>query len=377
MKTVVATVKPSRAATASRKGDLGIALFDAGGEKLAGVGHAIREAARARLPAPPSIRAWDFLTFALAVFATDRFLVRRNAADGWTREIGLQVDLVDPAPWHPLNENIAGMLRFLTGDIWSVEFRDGGMRPPNWHPKLTDRDCVCLFSGGLDSFIGAADITRTGRRPLLVSQASIKEASTQQYLAGRLGLDQNRFAANVLERYAPPYEPSSRSRSILFLGYGIAAASTLPQSKNTIEVYLPENGLISLNPPFQWRRLGSLSTRTTHPHFINQLQRLLNNLDLRVQLINPYRWKTKGEMLANCKSDVVRKFAHASYSCGKGKRLNQHCGRCVPCIIRRAAFVKAKIPDKTGYHVDDLSSEAHNDDVFAARITVAQLASRK
>jgi len=69
-------------------------------------------------------------------------------------------------------------------------------------------------------------------------------------------------------------------------------------------------------------------------------------------------------------------FAHASYSCGKGKRLNQHCGRCVPCIIRRAAFVKAKIPDKTGYHVDDLSSEAHNDDVFAARITVAQLASR-
>jgi hypothetical protein len=122
--------------------------------------------------------------------------------------------------------------------------------------------------------------------------------------------------------------------------------------------------------------LGSLSTRTTHPHFINQLQRLLSDLDLKVQLVNPYRWKTKGEMLASCQSDVVRKFAHASYSCGKGKRLNQHCGRCVPCIIRRAAFLKARLPDKTGYHVDDLTSEAHNDDVFAARMAVAQLYAR-
>src|SRR5882724_5366094 len=244
MKTVVATVKPSRAATASRKGDLGIALFDAGGEKLAGVGHAIREAARARLPAPPSIRAWDFLTFALAVFATDRFLVRRNAADGWTREIRLQVDLVDPAPWHPLNENIAGMLRFLTGDIWSVEFRDGGMRPPNWHPKLTDRDCICLFSGGLDSFIGAADLLDGKRFPLLVSQASPKEGQTQKYLARQLRLDENRFEGKAIERHVPPYEASSRSRSILFLAYGVIAASGLHTGNDRVEVFLPENGLI-------------------------------------------------------------------------------------------------------------------------------------
>jgi hypothetical protein len=233
-----------------------------------------------------------------------------------------------------------------------------------------------LFSGGLDSFIGAADLMQAGRQPLLASQASIKEASTQEYLARTLGLDQIRFAANALERHASPYEPSSRSRSILFLGYGITAASTLHQSKKPIDLYLPENGLISINPPFQRRRLGSLSTRTTHTHFINELQRLLNDLDLRVQLINPYRWSTKGEMLENCKSDVVRKFAHASYSCGKGKRLNQHCGKCVPCIIRRAAFVKAKLLDKTAYHIDDLGSQAHNDDVFSARMTVAQLDSR-
>src|SRR5205823_10638475 len=70
---------------------------------------------------------------------------------------------------------------------------------------------------------------------------------------------------------------------------------------------------------------------------------------------------------------IVRKLAHSTYSCGKGKRLNQHCGRCVPCLIRRAAFLHAKLQDKTGYWADILGPHATNDDVFAARLAVAKL----
>ncbi|HMH42986.1 MAG TPA: Qat anti-phage system QueC-like protein QatC [Pyrinomonadaceae bacterium] len=376
MRTVVATVQPSRANAARKRDAFPIVLYDVGTEKLAGVGHPLAEQARAFLPAPPSVTAWDFLSIALAVFGTDRFLLRSSAVDGWTREIALEVELADPEPWNALREQIAATLRFLTGDIWKIAFRPNGSRPPTWHPKLTDRDCICLFSGGLDSFIGAADLLDGKRFPLLVSQASPKEGQTQEYLACQLRLDQNRFEGKSIERHVPPYEASSRSRSILFLAYGVIAASGLHTGNDRVEVFLPENGLISINPPFYRRRMGSLSTRTTHPHFIGQLQSILDSVGLKVVLTNRYRGKTKGEMLVACKNQIVRKFAHVTYSCGKGKRLNQHCGRCVPCLIRRAAFSRANIDDRTGYWAEDLSTHSNNDDVFAARLAVAQLKTR-
>ena len=376
MTAVSATVHPSRASATAGRGGLPIMLYEAGTEKLAGVGHPLREQARAHLPAPPSTRAWDFLSIALAVFATDRFVLRSAAADGWTRQIAIEIDLADPAPWEPLKSRLAAALRFLTGDIWHVNFRGNGSRPPTWHPKLTDRDCICLFSGGLDSFIGAADLIDAGRSPILVSQASPKEGPTQEYLARQLGLEQNRFEGKAIERRTPPYEASSRSRSILFLAYGVVAATALHSDGRRVQLVLPENGLISINPPFYLRRLGSLSTRTTHPHFVSELQSILSDAGLSVELVNPYRGKTKGEMLAACKNQTVQRIAHSTYSCGKGKRLNQHCGRCVPCLIRRAAFLRANLQDRTDYWAEDLSTHGANDDVFAARFATAQLPNR-
>jgi hypothetical protein len=257
-----------------------------------------------------------------------------------------------------------------------VRFHNNGALPPEWDPKLTDRDCACLFSGGLDSLIGAADLLQQGRRPLLVSQASPKEGDVQRYLALQLGLDQTRFEGNAIERHGLGYEPSSRARSILFNAYGVLAATALHAPDGPTELIIPENGLISINPPLTRRRVGSFSTRTTHPHFTGELQAILQEVGLNVTLINPYRGRTKGEMLANCESQVVADFAHHTYSCGKGKRLNQHCGRCVPCLIRRAAFQHAGRADETNYWAADLSEHATSDDVFAARFAVAQLATR-
>ena len=73
----------------------------------------------------------------------------------------------------------------------------------------------------------------------------------------------------------------------------------LPQYRrgDVVELLIPENGFISLNIPLTPLRLGSLSTRTTHPLFIQQMQDILDALDFRVRLSNPYQFKTKGEML--------------------------------------------------------------------------------
>lgn len=369
---VLATPNPGRAAAALADGDLGVVLYGNGRPELPGLGAGLPQAA-SKLPCPVPVRAWDFLSIALAIHAADRFVVRRESPDSWTRMISLEIELVEPEPWAAQADTIAEMLRFLSGDIWYLRFRADGERPPEFQGRLSDRESVCLFSGGLDSLIGAIELKQKGERLLLVSQASPKERQFQVYLADQIGFEEHRFEGRASERWRQPYEPSSRTRSMLFIGYGAIAAAGLTQRNRSVDLIVPENGLISINAPLTRRHIGSLSTRTTHPHFVASLQGALRAADLQINLLNPYSFKTKGEMLAECRDRIIEKLAPLSYSCGKGKRLNQHCGRCIPCLIRRASFHAAGLADHTGYWADDLSQHASNEDVAAARIATADL----
>ena len=216
---VLASPNPGRAAAALAHGDVGVALYHIGRPELPGLGAGLPLAA-SKLPRQLSVRAWDFLSIALAVHAADRFVVRREAQDSWTRMISLEVELVDPEPWEAHAQALADALRFLSSDIWYIRFRSGGASPPHAHGGNSDRDCACLFSGGLDSLIGAIDLKEQGRRPLLVSQASPKEGPAQVRLAEQIGLAEHRFEGRATERWRQPYEPSSRARSVLFFHAG-------------------------------------------------------------------------------------------------------------------------------------------------------------
>ena len=84
-----------------------------------------------------------------------------------------------------------------------------------------------------------------------------------------------------------------RSRSLLYLALGLAAAAGFGAATPLI---IPENGWISLNPPLTANRLGSCSTRTTHPYFLEQLTGLWRAAGLANPLVNPYQGLTKGEI---------------------------------------------------------------------------------
>jgi hypothetical protein len=114
-----------------------------------------------------------------------------------------------------------------------------------------------------------------------------------------------------------------------------------------------ENGLISLNVPLTAARSGSRSTRTTHPHFVALFRELLGRLGLPDGVEMPYRFRTKGEMLRECKDQMTLAAAapltmscsHAEAGRYQGRSPNKHCGYCVPCIIRKAAMKSAGIAD--------------------------------
>jgi len=124
--------------------------------------------------------------------------------------------------------------------------------------------------------------------------------------------------------------------------------------------------------------VGSLSTRTTHPVVFAHFRSLLAALGLRVNITNPYEAMTKGEMLRDCTDQVLlEKYAALSTSCGRFKTYSyQHCGRCVPCLVRRAAFEKWRGADATVYRFDDLGRDepeyAGFDDVRSVMMAIGE-----
>jgi 7-cyano-7-deazaguanine synthase in queuosine biosynthesis len=367
-----------------------------------GLGHIVDQlAARG---AVPTETAADLAILAAAVTAADTRISRaRDSQDTWTREIDIYIPVEDPARWSAASGLIERTLKFLTRDNWRLifrarhrDYRQIVTRPARVRPAVTS---VCLFSGGLDSFIGAIDLLAAGQSPLLVSHywdnstssqelcfrriAAVYGATRLRHVRARVGFNRNDFDHEMES------ESTTRGRSFLFFALAALAASGLG---GTPVIYVPENGLISLNVPLDILRVGAWSTRTTHPFYMARWQEVLAALDIPATLENPYRFATKGEMLGQCgNAGLARRYGSETISCssigkarwrgepGAGKR---HCGFCVPCLIRRAATTYAFGTDPTPYTLSSLTARpldaatAEGEHVRAFQMMARRLARR-
>ena len=315
-------------------------------------------------PYRPGEAAQGFLLMALGVWAADKLLDRRQAADAWTREIVLHL----PAPdaWRPLAPDLTRLLNFLTGDDWDLELRPAridlgckGAWPHPWRPGA-----VLLFSGGLDSLVGAIDRLEAGQSLILVSHYDFGQlASVQQGLAAALTAHYGpEMVQHLGIRVQFPEAPelTLRSRSLLYLALGAATAAAFGAGTPLI---VPENGWVSLNPPLTLNRLGAYSTRTTHPHFLAQLHSLWQQAGLEQPLSNPYQDRTKGAMVAQCRNPGLLKELFArTVSCSRPvvsrwqRRPAGSCGYCYPCLLRRAALHRQGWDDGGHYLLDVLAA---------------------
>jgi hypothetical protein len=159
----------------------------------------------------------------------------------------------------------------------------------------------------------------------------------------------------------PGDDMNLRSRSFLFIALATFFAE---QFGPTTPIIVPENGPIALNIPLTPSRRGSCSTRTVHPQFMELMSQVMQRLGLQHPLINPYRFKTKGEMVAKCLTpDILTEGYALSRSCAKGghkkhwdEKQARGCGRCVPCLFRRAALHATNQDDEV-YGIDVLNGK--------------------
>lgn len=307
----------------------------------------------------PTEKGIDVMVLATLVYLADTRISRtKNSQDSWTREITIQLPVIDVDEWDSVHDDLVRMLNFLTGDKWNFCFEKRILKFGDLQSRLKERrefEIVSLFSGGMDSLISTINYLEENKQLLLVSHAG--DGHTKSAQKAILEVLEEKYENikpvqldlwMVFDKDIVPNgytDNTTRSRSFLFIALGILALSGLPQL-HRLEV--PENGLIALNVPLDNLRVGSHSTRTTHPFYLSMWNKILNNIGFSINVENKYWYRTKGEMATECKNrQLLLELMKQSVSCSSPGKARwggfppQHCGFCVPCLIRRAAMLKA------------------------------------
>jgi len=207
-----------------------------------GIGRALRDLAK--LGVHPSETGVDLLVLAAHVHAADTRISRASESqDGWTREIRLSVPVSDPERWTAAAPTFVRMLNFLTGDRWSIAFRARPRRFALVAPTPAGRligppfDDLALFSGGLDSLIGAIDALEAGRTPLFISHAG--EGATSDAQSTIFDALKAHYRGRAFERLrlwmafpdsfvrGSAGENTTRGRSFLFFALGVDRKSVV------------------------------------------------------------------------------------------------------------------------------------------------------
>lgn len=332
----------------------------------------------------------DLVRIALAVLASDRSVLRKGGGSSWNaREFDLTVQVIDPDAWAMQADRLSRIVGFLSGDRWTFRFMQA---PPAGETTLPvddeHRERTLLLSGGADSAAGAllsALMLGEGQSQALVShfsstaispvQQRVKKAidglapgAQQVHCQFRLSRGSKRLDTTSFRD-----EPSTRSRSLLFLALGLAVAE-----RASSPLWIAENGFASLNPPLGPDRRGSLSTHTTHPRFLHELADLMKDVGGHGLIENPFAALTKGDMFRRLADavgvDMASTYLSQTNSCSHTDArfsgvVGASCGVCFGCLVRRAAFLASGIPDKTAYLVNDTSGRF---DTFIRRKSIVE-----
>lgn len=312
----------------------------------------------------------DVVTLAAGIVMGD-VAVPRGRNGTWERSIVYHAAVRCEQEAREQALGLASLLGFLMGDSVTIALEEwrGPEITPGRTRALPKVDCVCLLSGGIDSLAGACTLLEAGRRPLLVTHLSGNPTVQRSQRAVRAHIDRvygrrtyvglplhvregartrHGFTSEVLR------EVSRRSRSL----FPLTAAAVAAARVGCAEVFIPENGILAAQLPLTRARIGSQTTRTTHPRWLSGLGALLTEwLGTPIAIRNPLIAQTKAELVRDVLLPHLGEAAvRETVSCWLAGRRTVPCGACVPCILRRLAFETSDLaPEAT---VEDPLTEA-------------------
>jgi len=307
-----------------------------------------------------SDRMADLIDIAMAVYVADRLRRREPAPRSdpfrldWYRSISIRLGLREPAVWRSpaVQARLSAVLGWLTEDDWTFEFmkRNRAPRPSQaqgflFATKPMEPVTVGLFSGGLDSLVGACELLTEpslGDLILVSASSSTRLRRVQADLAKRLrSTNKNiisvRVPFNLTGATKPElHEISQRSRGFVFLALGCATAATA----GATELRLFEHGIGAVNLPYLECQVGTHSTRSAHPATLRLFTDLLGALEVPMHISNPLLLLTKAEVCRRLPSHFHDLVAMSESCDGFPQRVEgqPRCGLCTACVLRAQAL---------------------------------------
>jgi len=127
------------------------------------------------------------------------------------------------------------------------------------------------------------------------------------------------------------------------------------------DIFICENGVMSLNVPISDARKGSRSTRHAHPLYLSHFNQLINALyGRRFSVQNPFSFWTKGEEVELLGATNLYPMIKETVTCwGYPNQTlryphSNHCGYCLPCIVRRVSMIASGMEGYDDQYVVDV-----------------------
>jgi hypothetical protein len=311
---------------------------------------------------PPVLH--DLLEVATYVYVADQATSRGGTRSfdygyDWHRDFVFRIPVRKHEIWSSpeIREVLEETLSIASGDTYSFEFV--AQKPEllqefltfgtDTEPACRNYDEVVLFSGGIDSATGAIEeVVKNERLPLLVShQSNNKHISLQRALHDYIraicpkGPEPLHVPVKINKDKRLTKDTTQRSRSFVYASLGAIVAHMFELKRARFY----ENGIVSCNLAWDSQTLQARATRSTHPHVLYLLSKLVSSL-LEVDFVfeNPYFAKTKTEVCQRLRELHHQACMELTRSCADSTYENphNHCGTCSQCIDRRFAILASE-----------------------------------
>lgn len=321
-------------------------------------------------------RLFDLLTVMCTLRAADRFIRSRDIYD-MSRDLHIACTVHEPERWLALAPLLERTVFRLSADrlhFTPVPLRNrvAEAEPLPNEGSFADAngaDCVCLFSGGADSFCGAAHLLKHRRQPLFVCLSVGGIARRQRELFDAVRAKFPRVPADALVQLTPwpnswPRERRPRhgwqhrdSLQRLRAMFFFSLAALVGRPHGIDEIFMCENGIIGSAIAFSPALDDATTTRPAEPSFLRAMETVLQEtLDApALHIRNPFQYMTKGEVLRECATSGLAKTMPRTVSCWQSGHLGiSNCGTCVPCLFRQLAFDESGVSKRGAYRLHSI-----------------------
>lgn len=293
----------------------------------------------------------DFFDMVSYICYTDFYTNRQEDLEN-KEKLTIEVPVNNIELFNNIKLEIEKLLTYMTnGEKWTIKFVKQNRKKVLCRKQLALKEesynSIALLSGGLDSMAGASR-EKENRTLFVTFSSNYIEANNAQKIYSEL--IKNSINKNiVIDKIGIEDEVhyTERTRSLIF----VASCLIYADYYNIEKIKIYENGIMSLNPKFNFSRRV---TKTTNQKTLCSINKILASLNINIKVDNPFKYKTKKEVIDIIPQEYYNMLKDGTRTCSKNSGIvhfrnkskgNFHCGICIACALRQIGMIDRKEKD--------------------------------